>query len=187
MLITAFPRSGSHFLRESIMLNYNIEGHIDKTHTPDRGRNAVTIIRNPKECISSLMSMDILFHRPLYLPEQDSDAFFIQRINQLCSAYVDSMEYYHKYIKEIYPINFNTLVLKPNIEIKKLLDHYNIKYKSKKKSIEVKDDYDLKFVASSKNIKEYDKIYNLSIPLATNAELAYNYMIKAIDNKEHIS
>lgn len=187
MLITAFPRSGSHFLRESIMLNYNIEGHIDKTHTPDRGRNAVTIIRHPKDCIPSLISMDILFHRPTYLSEREPDAFFIQRINQLSSAYIDSIEYYHKYIKEIYPINFNDLILNPDIEIKKLLDHYNIKYKYKKSLIKIKDDYNLNFVASSKNIKEYNGIYELVKPLIINAELVYESMIKAINNKEYIS
>lgn len=185
MLITAFPRSGSHFLRESIILNYNIKENIDKTHTPDCGKNAVTIIRNPKECISSLISMDILFHRPLYLPEQNSDAFFIQRINQLCDSYIDSIEFCHKHIKEIYPIKFDDLVLDPNIEIKKMLNYYNIKYKYKKNSIKIKDDYDLKFVASSKQIKEYDKIYELVTPLVVNAELTYNSIIKAIDNKEH--
>lgn len=187
MLITAFPRSGSHFLRESIIVNYNIKENIDKTHTPDRGKNAVTIIRNPKECISSLMSMDILFHRPLYLPEQDSDAFFIQRINQLCGVYIDSIKYWHKHIKEIYPIKFDDLILNPDIEIKKLLDYYNIRHEYKKSLIYIKDNHDRKFVASSKKIKEYDKIYELVTPLAINAELAYNSMIKAIDNKEHLS
>ena len=187
MLITSFPRSGSHFLRESIILNYNIKENIDKTHTPDRGKNAVTIIRNPKECISSLISMDILFHRPLYLPEQNSDAFFIQRINQLCDSYIDSIEFCHKHIKEIYPIKFDDLVLNLDIEIKKMLNHYNIKYKYKNSLIYIEDDYNRNFVASSKQIKEYDKIYELVTPLVVNAELTYNSMIKAIDNKEHLS
>jgi hypothetical protein len=48
-------------------------------------------------------------------------------------------------------------------------------------------DYNLNFVASSKNIKEYNGICELAKPLMINAELVYESMIKAINNKEYIS
>ena len=97
------------------------------------------------------------------------------------------MEFYYENIKKIYPIKFNDLILNPDYEIKKLLNHYNIKYNYKKSSIELEDDYELHFIPSSKNIREYDRIYELVTPLVVNAELTYNSMIKAIDNKEHLS
>ncbi len=188
MLLTTFPRSGSHFLRSSINLNYNIEENIDKSHSMKiRGENEVTIIRNPKDCIPSVVSMNALMHSQLYLPKYDLDLIFTQRIKRICQAYIDFMEFYYENIKKIYPIKFDDLILNPDYEIKKLLNHYNIKYNYKKSSIELEDDYELHFIPSSKNIREYDRIYNLAIPLVENAEQAYNYMIKAIDNKEHIS
>lgn len=68
-----------------------------------------------------------------------------------------------------------------------MLNHYNIKYKYKNSLIYIEDDYNRNFVASSKQIKEYNKIYELVTPLIANAELAYSSMIDAIDNKEHLS
>ena len=183
MLITTFPRSGLHFLYSSINLNYNIKENINKTHTPICGKNAVTIIRNPKECISSAVAMDIALNVLLDLSEKN----IVQQINYFCKGYIESIKYYHQHIKEIYPIKFDDFALDHNLEIKKLLDHYNIKYNYKKNLIEVEDTFGKKFVASSKQIKEYDKIYELTTPLIANAELAYSSMIDAINNKEHIS
>ena len=127
--------------------------------------------------------MDIALHVLLDLSEKK----IVEQINYFCQGYIESIKYYHEHIKKIYPIKFDDFALDHNLEIKKLLDHYNIKYNYKKNLIEVEDVYHKNFVASSKQIKEYDKIYELATPLIVDAELAYNSMIKAIDNKEHLS
>ena len=122
ILINSYPRSGSVFLAE-ILRNLLNRHDIEVLHLPELiGINeaiSITIIRDPKQCISSNIFKWLITND---LPKD---------ISNLDSIIKSECEYYIKFLKmsklkKSYLINFKNLILDTENEVTTFLKEYKI-------------------------------------------------------------
>jgi len=122
ILINSYPRSGSVFLAELINSMRTMQYETTVVHLPQIiGIDEVitiTIIRNPKECITSDIFKWLLVGK---LPENINELDII--IKSECKNYLYFLEM--SKLKKSYLINFDKLIKNPKEEIIKFLNKYN--------------------------------------------------------------
>lgn len=84
MYLCTFPRSGSHFFAEAFKKSTGINVQKVKSIPPHRDQAVVTIIRNPIDCLSSIVAMEYSA---------------VDNVEDLARGYIS---YYSDFYKEIY-------------------------------------------------------------------------------------
>jgi hypothetical protein len=174
--LVTFPRSGSHYFEKLI---YEKEGiNIEKSHSIDllfdennnKKRKIITIVRDPKDSITSFISLE---------EQRGRRTLFFQnlRIHQMMSEYITTNNFLYEYAD--YVIDFNDLLIHPDLVIKKIIELLEINKEDYKNFNTTKDEYSKTYAPSSKNLSSYDKniLYNFDMGLC------YFYYNKMLERK----
>jgi hypothetical protein len=174
--LVTFPRSGSHYFDKLV---YEKEGiHIEKSHSVDllfdknnnKIRKIITIVRDPKDSITSFISLE---------EQRGRRTLFFQnlRIHQMMSEYVTINNFLYE--NADYVIDFNDLLIHPDLVIKKIIELLEINKEDYKNFNTTKDEYPKTYILSSKNLSSYDK----NILDNFNMDLCYFYYNKMLERK----
>jgi hypothetical protein len=166
--LLTFPRSASHYFDRLMYKRINF--HIERSHTVNhlfdkdnkKTRNIITIARDPKESILSLIALE-----KSIIPNSN-------RVNEIVSEYI--LLYSFLYDNADYVIKYQDLVQYPEIVIENVLDFLNINEENYINYV-TNINYDSKrFVESSKTLPDYENI-DLS---NSNIDLCYFYYNKLL-------
>jgi hypothetical protein len=161
--LLTYPRSGSHFFEEEF---YKKTGQrVSRSHTivqafdgnKNKLKKIVTIIRDPKDSISSLLTLQKKYGNPV-----DKHS-----INQALSDYVLLYQFFIDYAD--YVIDFNDLVEYPELVINKIMEHLKINKKSEF-DFDIDENFHPKKYFKSSQILPYYEEINLD---GFNLELCY--------------
>lgn len=176
-LIT-YPRSGSHYfaklVHEKTMFNIQRSHSVNISfdNNNNKTKQIVTIARDPKDSITSLIALEI----------GQGFGMTDSRINEIITHYI--LFYNFLFQEADYVIDFNDLISSPDLVTEKMLNLLNIDETSHIKFPD-NTDYDTKGLAkkSSKHIPAYESIDLNSF----NMDLSYLYynklLSRAIDFK----
>lgn len=170
--LVTYPRSGSHYFDRLIYKEAKF--HIERSHIVhnlldkdnNKKRTIVTIVRDPKDSISSYVALE------KYLSHCDPP-----RINQMITEYV--LLYSFLYENADYVVDFEDLVQHPDAVTKKILNLLDINEENSYQFVTDIDYNSKNFVESSKELKVYEDVDLDNF----NLELCYFYYNKLLGKK----
>lgn len=170
--IVTVPRTGSHYLQDRIEQHTGV--YVRKYHHLQDNK-MITIVRDPVDFISSYVSMDALYYKgslDRFLAEPDKYCFS-DWFSKNDIALVDSFDIIVRY-ESLTDFPLETIT---KIAEKMSLEIIEPRYKSN-----VKDMLHRNYVASSKNLKEYDRIRKIveQQDLTRTYEIYNKFLAKAI-------
>jgi hypothetical protein len=167
------PRTGSHFLLFNIITNLDIDQtSIAKTHTTKYfiKQKTITILRDPKECIISLLSM-LRTNRnyPVSFPINKIMEDDASNTSYKSASIIEQIKYYKDFyikcqesIKDIVPFTFEQVTNSQESCNKVISEYFNIDYRKYPKKYIF--DGRKNVLLTSKNAKNYEEINkNISI------------------------
>ena len=171
IIINTPPRTGSHFLLKQLLLNFKIKDtEIYKTHEPElfkKQYKQISILRDPTDSLISVCAMYRFFERIPLDTKLNQDAILNKNKHQVQMVSLSThIEYLYDFLIELYDnfdnlliFKFDNLINNTTDVLKTISNKYDIPMKENINiSDDIFDNFDSKFLKTSKNIKHYSVI-----------------------------
>jgi hypothetical protein len=156
IIVTTFPRSGSHFLKKHINENFYVDENFIFTHDMvlKESNNLITIVRNPKDAISSLITMN-------YHYRVNNKSFQLLSIDkEIMTVKIRYYKYYQYLLNSNVDIIIDYNFLNTNID--QIIDHIgkklNLKRNNKNIEFLLNNETESKHLITSKESMHYEQI-----------------------------
>lgn len=168
--LISYPRSGGNYARDlldsRLSLRSTLHHKLSEVKAPSF---TIAVVRNPLDCFASIIVQD-----------PKVDLLNGSSISDISNSFISSMNEIEKNAKII--IDFNELESDPESVIQKISSRLFIPIIDSNKDIKIMDDPALKYLASSKSLKNYNDAVNTLKQMDLSSVMeAYNRVIaKAI-------
>jgi len=165
-IIATYPRSGKTFFISTLAYSTLIQlpyTHLHEGETEnilDEYKNIITIIRNPIDCLSSLITMEYFYYLDLQNLYENNLNFFIEnKIKPRIQQYENFYEIMLRRSNII--ISFESLIQNTENTIKKISDCLNLEIKKNDFKNYTQDKSSVNFLKTSQNQKIYPEILKI--------------------------
>lgn len=170
--IVTIPRSGSNYLQDRLVQHTGI--YVKKSHELQNNK-MITIVRDPVDFLTSFLARESIYYK-------ESFNRFLSSPKEYCFA--DWFTHNDMEIVDDFDIiiKYESLINSPFETVKMVADKMSIEIIEDRYESTLVDQAYKKYVVSSKNIKEYDKIKKIveQQDLTRTYEIYNKFLVKAI-------
>lgn len=165
-LITSFPRSGSHLIKQQFTSLTDIPCRIN--HSPIKSDGAISCIRNPHQSISSILTMELATSSfKLKIPRlYDQNDVIDLFLDTKAKIWVSHYKFFYSFLKKSGHIlvDYDKLVENPEQTILSILNIKGIKPLETPKPLDsFKDNLELGYVVKSSTSSIYSNIHDATL------------------------